>query len=201
MKKFDDTEIEKCRFHQYKRSILINIIHVNKMVVSNKICFGKNNFKYFIDYKDAKKIKPLCIFLPEINEYRTDFDKTKCMYFWIKDEKLLEKYNEIWKKVSNIIKKEFESNPACNEKYIKTKKRSDNENVNTNLHNNKMPKEGSQCICLSVILFDSVSNKVKTIYPQVFLEECQYVVKEKKRSSSLDDEKIVKKKIKYNLFR
>ena len=52
-----------------------------------------------------------------------------------------------------------------------------------------MPKEGSQCICLSVILFDSAFNKVKTIYPQLFLEECQYDVKEKKRSSSLDDEK------------
>ena len=27
---------------------------------------------------------------------------------------------------------------------------------NTNFHNNKIPKEGSQCICLSVILLDSV---------------------------------------------
>ena len=35
--------------------------------------------------------------------YRRDFHKTKCMSFLIKDEKLLEKYNEIWKKVSNNI--------------------------------------------------------------------------------------------------
>ena len=28
--------------------------------------------------------------------YRIDFDKTKCMYFLIKD-KLLDKYNKIWK--------------------------------------------------------------------------------------------------------
>ena len=34
---------------------------------------------------------------------RRDFDKTKCMSFLIKDEKLLEKYNEIWKKISNNI--------------------------------------------------------------------------------------------------
>ena len=26
--------------------------------------------------------------------------------------------------------------------------------MNTNFHNNKNPKEGSQCICLSVILID-----------------------------------------------
>ena len=50
-----------------------------------------------------------------MSEYRKDFDKTKCMSFLIKDEKLLEKHNEIWKKVSNIIQKEFDSNPIYNE--------------------------------------------------------------------------------------
>ena len=34
--------------------------------------------------------------------YREYFDKTKCMSFLIKDEKFLEKHNEIWKNVSNI---------------------------------------------------------------------------------------------------
>ena len=33
------------------------------------------------------------------------------------EHKLLEQYNEIWKKVSNIIKKEFDSKPVYNEKY------------------------------------------------------------------------------------
>ena len=54
--KFDDTEIEKYKFDQYKRPILIDNIDVNKVVVSNKISFGKNDFKYFIGYKDAKKL-------------------------------------------------------------------------------------------------------------------------------------------------
>ena len=118
--KFDDTDIEKYKFHQYKRPILIDNIDVNKIVVSNKISFGKNDSKYFICYKDAKKVRPLC--LPKMSAYRRrDLDKTKCMSFLIKYEKLLEKYNEIWKKVSNIIKKEFDSSPIYNEKYIKTK--------------------------------------------------------------------------------
>ena len=43
------------------------------------------------------------------------------MSFLIKDEKLLEKYNEIWRKVSSIIRKEFDSNPVYNEKCLKTK--------------------------------------------------------------------------------
>ena len=44
------------------------------------------------------KNRPLCIFLPKMSTYRRDFDKTKCISFLIKDEKLLEKYKEIWKK-------------------------------------------------------------------------------------------------------
>ena len=58
---------------------------------------------------------PLCIFLPKMSAHRRDLDKTKCMSFLIKDEKLLEKYNEISKKVSNITKKEFDSNLVYNE--------------------------------------------------------------------------------------
>ena len=48
--------------------------------------FGKNGFEYFIGYKDAKKIRPLCIFLPKMSAYGRDFDKTKCMSFLRKDE-------------------------------------------------------------------------------------------------------------------
>ena len=37
--------------------------------------------------------------------YRKDSDETK----YIKDDELLEKYNEVWKRVKDIIKKEFDS--------------------------------------------------------------------------------------------
>ena len=83
--------------------------------------------------------------------------------FFIKDEKLFEKYNKIWEKVSNIIRKEFDSKPVYNEKYLKTKIKSYNGKINTNFHNNKIPKEGSQCICLSVMLIDSVYRKDKRL--------------------------------------
>ena len=36
--------------------------------------------------------------------------------FSIKDDELLEKYNEIWKKVKNSLKKEFDFEPGYNEK-------------------------------------------------------------------------------------
>ena len=52
-----------------------------------------------------------------------------------------------------------------------------NGNVIPNFHNNKISKEGSQSICLSVILIDSVFRTAKNYYLQVFLEECELVIK------------------------
>ena len=49
---------------------------------------------------------------------RRDFYKTKCMMFLIKDEKLLQKYNKIWKKVCNIIKNKFVIKPVYNKQYL-----------------------------------------------------------------------------------
>ena len=40
-----------------------------------------------------------------MSAYKKDFDKTKYTTFLIKCKELLEKYNEICKKLSNIIKK------------------------------------------------------------------------------------------------
>ena len=54
--KFGDTEIEKHKFLQHKSPISIKNIDIDKIVVSNKVSFGKKGFKYFIGYKDAKKL-------------------------------------------------------------------------------------------------------------------------------------------------
>ena len=42
-------------------------MHVDNIVVSNKISFGRNGFKCFVGYKDARKIRPLYIFLPKMS--------------------------------------------------------------------------------------------------------------------------------------
>ena len=43
------------------------------------------------------------------------------MLILTRNDELLEKYNGIWKKLSNIIKKEFNCEPVYNKKYLKTK--------------------------------------------------------------------------------
>ena len=97
---FGGIEIEKQQFHQHKRPI---------SVVSNEFPFGKKCFRYFTGYKNAKKFKHLCIFLPKTSAYRRSL---------IKDPALLEKFNEIWDKVKSGIKKQFDIEPVYNEKYL-----------------------------------------------------------------------------------
>ena len=44
-------------------------------MVSNKFPFGKQDFKYFIGYKDNKEIRSLCIFFPETSIYKRYSDR------------------------------------------------------------------------------------------------------------------------------
>ena len=92
--KLGDTEIEKQKFCQHKRPISIQNIDINNVVVPSKVSFGKRSFKYFIGHTDAK-IRPFCIFIPKMGAYKRDFHENKYMFFLIKDDELLEKYNEI----------------------------------------------------------------------------------------------------------
>ena len=114
-----------------------------------------------------------------MNAYRKDFEEIKCISFLIKDDELLKKHNEIWKKVKSL-KKKIDSEPVYNEKYLKATLKSYNEKININFHDLKIPKEGSQFICLSTILIDSIFRAGKNSYPQVFLEECKYVAKKRR---------------------
>ena len=43
------------------------------------------------------------------------------MHFFIEADELSEKYNTIWDKVSGDIRIEFDSKPAYNKNYLKTK--------------------------------------------------------------------------------
>ena len=60
-----------------------------------------------------------------MSAYVKSYDnETKWMNFLIKNYKLLQRYNDLWNKVSNSIKKEPEKN--YNNKFLKTKIRSNN---------------------------------------------------------------------------
>ena len=48
---------------------------------------------------------PLCIKLPQMNGYVKYFNYSKGMNLLVHDKELLKKYNEIWDKIRNLLKK------------------------------------------------------------------------------------------------
>ena len=88
-----------------------------------------------------------------------------------------------------------------NEHCLKAETKPYNAKTNTNSHNNKMPKEDSKFFCLSAILINSVFSTGKNYHPQVFAQECKYVVKERKMLEYITNdmmiltEKILMKKL------
>ena len=103
---FGDIKIKKNKFYHHKSSIFIDV-DIEKVLVSNKISSPEKNYTYFSGYLcDDYKVKPLHIMFSKTSAYLESYDgQTKWMYFLIEDDNLLEKYNNIWDKVSADIKK------------------------------------------------------------------------------------------------
>ena len=58
---FDDQKIKKTEFYKNKKIFNIDRFDVNKILVSKKEPYGKNNsLIYFIGYNDNDVIRPLC---------------------------------------------------------------------------------------------------------------------------------------------
>ena len=118
-------------------------IDVNKILVSKERQYGlKNSFKYFIGYNDNDVIRSLCIKLPQMIQYVKNFESNTTMSFKISDKQLLKKYNQIRKKIKNLLKIEFDSEPVSSDKdkYIKTKIKVCHGNVNANFQDKGIRK-------------------------------------------------------------
>ena len=99
---FDNKKNQKSDFYNKNKKIFnIDDIDVNKILVSKKEQYGKNNsFIYFIGYNDNDVIRPSCLKLSEMTGYINKFDGNKItMSLMVKDKQLLESYNKIWKKL------------------------------------------------------------------------------------------------------
>ena len=101
---------------------MIKVIDINEIAISVKFPFGNQDAKCYIGYKNNKEIRPSCIFFIEMSIYKGCSDKTKGMFFMIKDETIFDKYMTIWEKFSNIIKT-ISSELIYNKKYLKAEKR------------------------------------------------------------------------------
>ena len=116
-------------------------------------------------------------------------DGGKNMSFVTNDEKIYEKYNEIWEVIRNLLKIDFTVNPVRNYIYLVAKLKIFNKiNRITFNNNNYIPMERNHYICILVIDIDSVLKTDKRAYPQDYLEQCKYKLKKRKTVNYIDDE-------------
>ena len=110
------------------------------------------------------------------------------MSFKVDDNKLLKKYDRIWEIISDLLNKEFDSEPVyCdNNKYIKTKIKMYEAKVKTNFQGKEIPKEDASYKGLSLIVLESVIKVNKKYHPQKLLEECKYVTTDNKIENLID---------------
>ena len=115
---FDDKKIEKSDFYKEKKNIFnIDDIDVNKILISKKEPYGRNNaLKYFIGYNDNDVIRPLCLKLSKMTGY-IKFKKNKkfkediTMSLRVNNKQILKNYIKIWKKIERLMSIDFESKP------------------------------------------------------------------------------------------
>ena len=82
----------------------MDLVNVDQIVISDKFKHSDDGFKYFISYKEGEIVKLLCIILPQMSWYIKYFENSgKNMSFVIKDDGVLDKYNEIWNKIKNTL--------------------------------------------------------------------------------------------------
>ena len=187
--KFDNIRVNKKEFHKSKQPIDLMSVNVDQIVVSDKFKHNNEGFKYFIGYQEGEIVKPLCVILPQMSGYIKYFENGgKNMSFLIKDDKVWEKYEQIWDVIKNKLSIKFHSKPIYEQKYLKAKVREFDGAIKTNFLGNDMPKENMHYTCIACITIDSVMRIDKKNHPQVYLEECKYRVKKIQMSRFINTE-------------
>ena len=117
-------------------------------------------------------------------------DGGKNMTFVTDNEKVYDKYNEIWEVIRKLLKVKFAANPVQDDKYLVAKLKIFNKiNRTTFNDDNNIPTERSHYICIRAIDIDSVLKiDNERAYPQAYLEQCKYKLKERKIVNYIDDE-------------
>ena len=135
--KFNNIRLNKKDFHKSKEPIDLISVNVDQIVVSDKFKHNNEGFKYFIGCQEGEIVKTLCIILPQMSGYMKYLKNGgKNMYFFIKDEEMWGKYEQIWDAIKNEQGIKFHSKPVYHKTYIKPKVRKFDGKVKTNLLGN-----------------------------------------------------------------
>ena len=80
----------------------------------------------------------------------------KNMSFLIKDDKVWEKYEDIWYVIKNKLSIKFHREPVYDKTYFKVKVRDFDGKIKANFLGNGVPKENMHYTCIACITIDSV---------------------------------------------
>ena len=98
------------------------------------------------------------------------------------------------KKNEKLMDTAFNTKPTYgdDDKYIKAKIKTYDDNITTNFYNKKwskkVPEEKIPHQCLSIIILDSILYAYEKYHPQIFLEECKYAKENIKTKNCIDKE-------------
>ena len=113
----------------------------------------------------------------------------KNMTFVTDNEKVYDKYSEIWVVIRKLLKVKFAVNPVRDDKYLVAKLKIFNKINRITFNNNNIPIERNHYICIPAIDIDSVLKiDNKREYPQAYLEKCKYKLKKRKIVNYIDGE-------------
>ena len=196
--KFGNKEVNKKEFYSSKQAISLDSVDLNKIVVSKKWKINDTTYKHICGYLNNDTIQPLYVVLPQMDGYIKYFDDGgKNMTFVTDDEKIYEKYIEIWEVVRNLLKTDFTVGPVRDDIYLVAKlkifdrinRTTFNNNNNNNNINNAIPIERNHYICIPAIDIDSVLKVLKLkLGTQACLEQYKYKLKKRKILNYIDDE-------------
>ena len=164
-------------------------VNTKHIVTSDKFKHTDEGFKYFIGYQEDEIVKLLCIILPQISGYIKYFENGgTSISFIVKDDDMLDKYNEIWDKIKEKLNIKFNSMPVYDQTYIKAKVREFDGVIKTNFLGDGVTKENMHYACIACITINSVTRMEKKNYPRVYLEECKYRAKKIQMSRFINTE-------------
>ena len=116
------------------------------LLVTKKVKLLNRYVLSYLKWKDTK------------NALKTE---EKNILFVIKNDDLLNKYNEIWNKIKKTLNIKFHSLPVYDEKHMKAKVREFNGVIKTKILGDEIPKENGHYACLACVTIDSVMRMKK----------------------------------------
>ena len=167
-------------------------------------------YEYLIGYLD-EVIRPLVLILPKLGRYVKTFkvkdgvkDKSnKLMSFRMDDDKLLEKYKIICTKVEDLQNNRLNDLPIYDDRYLKTKIRTQYEKSYTNFHDLNVSEDGEECQFFTIItywffyffmktniqaiFFTIISIGSLLVYENKYLDNCAYEIVDNQMTDYLDD--------------